>query len=131
MRPISRRRVVPMRAIHDRRRNPRVHLLSELYGCVVALDLPVLIRDASRGGFSVESPCPFPVGSEHSFRFHKPTGETTTVVAVCRHITQMSRSNGKPRYSAGFEFLPQPAENLTRVLAIIAAVAAHTEPRTA
>jgi hypothetical protein len=131
MKTTTRRRVVPLRSIHDRRRNPRVHLLSELYGCVVALDLPVLIRDASRGGFSVESACPFPVGSEHTFRFQNLTGGTTNVVAICRHTAPLQRAHGAPRYSAGFEFLPQPAENLTRVLATIAAAVSSDRPRIA
>ena len=112
--------------VEERRKNPRVELLSDLYGCVVALDLPVLVRDASRGGFRIESVCPFPVGSEHSFRFQAMGGRPTTIVAVCRHIQRVNpsnhgHSNHAPRYAAGFEFLPQPAENLRRVLTLIAA----------
>jgi hypothetical protein len=114
----------------ERRRNPRVELLSDLYGCVVALDLPVLVRNASRGGFRIESACPFPVGSEHSFRFQTLGGRPATIVAVCRHIQRVSRSSDAPRYAAGFEFLPQPAENLRRVLVLIAA-AAETEAHAA
>ena len=120
MNRISRRRAKPERSIEERRRNPRVELLSELYGCVVALDLPVLVRNASRGGFFVESACPFPIGSEHSFRSQTFGVRPTTVVAVCRHTQRLSRAGSEPRYAAGFEFLPQPNENLRRVLAIMA-----------
>ena len=125
MRNTKRRRAKPEPTIEERRKNPRVELLSDLYGCVVALDLPVLVRDASRGGFRIESACPFPVGSEHSFRFQPVDGRPTTIVAVCRHIqrvdlTNQGHSNHAPRYAAGFEFLPQPAENLRRVLALMA-----------
>jgi hypothetical protein len=127
MKPASRRRVRAALKVEDRRLNPRVELVSELYGVVVALDLPVLVRNASRGGLLIESACPFPVGSEHSFRFHTHGGRPATIVAVCRHIQRVSRADAAPRYAAGFEFLPQPSENLRRVLARIAdATAADT-----
>jgi hypothetical protein len=124
MKPASRRRAKPAAAaavnVEDRRRNPRVELVSELYGLVVALDLPVLVRNASRGGLLIESACPFPVGSEQSFRFQASSGHAATVVAVCRHIRRVGRADSAPRYAAGFEFLPQPSEHLRRALAIIA-----------
>jgi hypothetical protein len=120
MKVATRRRQKTTTKPEDRRRNPRVELVSELYGLVVALDLPVLIRNASRGGLLIESACPFPVGSEHSFRFQTYGGQPTTIVVVCRHISRIGRSDSSPRYAAGFEFLPQPTENLRRVLALIA-----------
>jgi hypothetical protein len=123
MKKVSRGRLVPMRKHFDRRQNPRVEVMSELYGCVVALDLPVRVRDASRGGFSVESPCEFPVGSEHSFRFQTEDGQSTTVTLVCRHAKRLGGSDAGPVYSAGFAFLPQPSGNINRVLAVIAAAA--------
>jgi hypothetical protein len=130
MKPASRRRAKPAAAsVEDRRRNPRVELVSELYGLVVALDFPVLVRNASRGGLLIESACPFPVGSEHSFRFQAHGGQPATIVAVCRHIRRVGRSDSAPRYTAGFEFLPQPSENLRRALAIIAQ-ATIAEPAT-
>lgn len=128
MKPASRRRAKPQPKPEDRRRNPRVELVSELYGLVVALDLPVLIRNASRGGLLIESACPFPVGSEHSFRFQTYGGKPATIVAVCRHIRRVGRSDAAPRYAAGFEFLPQPSENLRRVLALIAAATLSETP---
>jgi hypothetical protein len=112
-----------MRKHFDRRQNPRIEIMSELYGCVVALDLPVRVRDASRGGFSVESPCEFPVGSEHSFRFQTEGGRATTVTLVCRHAKRLRGTDAAPVYSAGFAFLPQPSAHISRVLAVIAAAA--------
>ena len=124
MKNTKRQRVKSELTIEERRKNPRVQLLSDLYGCVVPLDLPVLVRDVSRGGFRIESECPFPVGSEHSFRF-QTGGRPTTVVALCRDIERVNysshgRSNRAPQYVAGFEFQPQPAENLRRVLTLMA-----------
>ena len=92
MRSTKRQRVKSEPTVEERRKNPRVELLSDLYGCVVALDLPVLVRDASRGGFRIESECPFPVGSEHSFRF-QTGGRPTTIMAVCRHIQRVNFSS--------------------------------------
>jgi hypothetical protein len=50
------------------------------------------------------------------------------VVLVCRHAKRVSPPDRVPLYSAGFEFLPQPAERITRVLAMIAAATVGGQP---
>ena len=103
----------------ERRRSPRVELLAaSLYGTVGVVDVVdvhVLVREASHGGFSVESQLRFLVGSEHTFRFWNRAGGSATAIAVCRHTRRVAGHMGGGRYESGFEFAPQPAENLQLV----------------
>jgi Tfp pilus assembly protein PilZ len=51
----------------DRRRSTRVEVLGRIRGQVVSLDVPVLVREISLGGMSVETPQAFEVGSINTF----------------------------------------------------------------
>jgi hypothetical protein len=106
----------------ERRRSPRVELLSELHGQLVPFDVAVVIREASDGGFSMESPVLFPIGSEQMFRLRADSGAATTVRAVCRHSMRVNRLDGPSFSISGFEFLPQPEENLRLVCETIRAI---------
>jgi len=108
----------------ERRRLPRIAVLSALDGYGVDLDLKVTVLEISLGGFSVESPEPFVVGSEHAFLFSAADGRETMVRCQCRHV-KMSGGLGKPTYIAGFEFLPQPAENLELIADTVARLQRH------
>ena len=99
----------------NRRRMPRLRVMSTLYGYGVELDLKVTIREVSLGGFSVESPIPFPIGAEQTFLVTTADGRETMVRCKCRH-SHTTDSQGATVCVAGFEFLPQPAENL-RIIA--------------
>ena len=105
----------------ERRRFPRVKIMSRLRGYWVELDVTVTVRDASLGGFSVLSPSPFPVGSEQSFLFSTADGRETLAFVQCRHCTPLA-SGGGVAYVAGFEFLPQPADNLALVVETLQAI---------
>jgi hypothetical protein len=109
------------RSVEDRRRSQRVDLASD-HGPLVTVDLVVKVREASAGGFSVETQIPLPVGSEHTFRFQNQAGQATTVVATCRHCLRVNRPGSSSLFVAGFEFVPQPAENLRLILETISAL---------
>jgi hypothetical protein len=114
--------VIGRAANSDRRRSPRVELVSDLHGQLVVSDVAVVIREASEGGFSVESPVLFPVGSEHMFRLSVDSATSTTVFALCRHSMRVNRLDGPSFHISGFEFLPQPEENLRLVRETIRAI---------
>lgn len=99
----------------ERRRFPRFKVTSMIHGHWVELDLPVTIRDVSLGGFSVESPIAFPVGSDQTFLFSAADGRQTQAWCRCRHA-RATRVNGAPMCVAGFEFLPQPEEQLRIII---------------
>jgi len=95
----------------ERRRLPRVRVLSTLHGYEVELDAKVAVQEISTGGFSAESPVEFKPGTEHTFLFSRDDGEETMVRCECRHIRPASRP-GSTGYVAGFRFLLNQDENL-------------------
>lgn len=110
----------------ERRRAPRVKAVSLLHGYWIELDMPVRVLDISLGGFAVESPIPFPTGSEQTFLFSTGDGRETLVRCQCRNV-RTTEVDGATISVAGFEFLPQPEENLQVVAETVrrAALAQH------
>jgi hypothetical protein len=106
------------RSLADRRDSPRIAALSAIDGYGVELDAKVVVREISLGGFSIESPVPFVEGSEHTFLFSTPDGRETLAQCQCRHA-HMTEVRGKTVCIAGFQFLPQPAENLKVIVETI------------
>jgi hypothetical protein len=51
----------------DRRRSTRVEVVGRVHGQVAALDLPIVVREISLGGMSVETPRAFEVGTVNTF----------------------------------------------------------------
>lgn len=96
----------------ERRQYPRVKVMSLLHGYWVELDVPVTVVEVSVGGFSVESSIPFPAGFDATFLFSASDGRESLVRCCCRH-SRMGESHGSQVCIAGFEFLPQPEENLS------------------
>jgi hypothetical protein len=96
----------PSRVRPNRRRFPRLEVLDDFDGRSIALDLPVVVRDLSRAGFSCESRVPFPPGGAmHLFRFTTQAGAVITVEARSLHCRVSSvDAQGQPLYISGFEF---------------------------
>src|SRR5688572_21084135 len=82
------------RALGERRRHPRVRVLSALEGYEVQLDAKVNIEEISAGGFSARSPLVFAVGSAQTFLFSTGAGIETMVQCVCRHATLVEGTGG-------------------------------------
>ena len=97
------RSTIPMR-----RRSPRVEVLGTLHGQIVAMDIPLVVRNISAGGFGIESQVAFPVGAQHRFRFTAETGLRVVLSAEARHCDPVAMSDGVTRYRAGFEFVQVP-----------------------
>jgi hypothetical protein len=51
----------------ERRRAPRVDLVGQLRGELVSVDLPIVVREISLGGMSIETSEAFEIESRHSF----------------------------------------------------------------
>jgi hypothetical protein len=64
------------------------------------------------------------VGSEHSFLFSTADGRETMARCQCRHV-RMAGGLSTPICIAGFEFLPQPAENLELIADTFARLQRH------
>lgn len=93
------------RPFRSRRRFPRIEVLGMVDGRRVPLDVPLLIRELGQGGFSLESPVPFPPGSYHQFRFTTADQREVTLQATVVHCRLASASvDGNFTYITGFEF---------------------------
>jgi len=89
----------------ERRRSPRIELLGELYGHVVALDVPLTVRDMSLTGLLIEAPVAFPVGAVHQFSLM--LGDDSSIVLsgrVCR-CRAIERADDVAWFESGIEFV--------------------------
>ena len=91
-----------------RRSDLRLQILGQLYGHIVALDLPLIVQDLSAGGFAVESQISFFPGASHQFRFTTSAGTPIVVHAQAIHCHPIIGPDAKQRFLAGFEFLKDP-----------------------
>ena len=93
----------------ERRRYPRVELLGQVTGQPLTFDSPVVVRDLSIGGFSIETSIPLRPGETHEFRFALGDSISIIVLATVKHQrTAAGRVPG--RYLVGLEFLDKSGE---------------------
>jgi hypothetical protein len=94
-----------MTSSSERRRWPRVELLGRLHGQVVAVAVPITIREISLGGLSFVSAIPFPVGAVHEFRL--TLGSESPVVRRGRIVRSVpdAGDNEAGRFVTGVQFL--------------------------
>ena len=93
----------------DLRRSPRIDVRRRLAGHLVTLDRPLVVRDISLGGFSVESDDELPAGV-HIVRLYEGDRWSVTVTAASRHRQATRSSDGTITHVMGFEYKDQPAE---------------------
>jgi hypothetical protein len=98
----------------SRRTDLRLQVLGQLYGHVVAFDVPLAVQNISAGGFAVDSPIPFYSGTSHRFRFTTNHGRTILVHAQTAHCLRVRTPEGETRYLAGFEFICEPDDDRAR-----------------
>ena len=103
----------------DRRRAPRVEVLGRVQGHVVALELPVIVREISLGGMSLETPFQFPVGDLQHFVLTLGDGSTLELagrVAWCRSVG----AETEPRaFRTGIQFEDDAAEEPAAVVDLL------------
>lgn len=90
----------------DRRRSARVEVLGRIQGQVVALDVPIQVREISLGGMSVETPEAFAVGSVNVFMLTLGDGAGIDVagrIVYCRPSADATRRF----FVSGVQFLDQ------------------------
>jgi hypothetical protein len=90
----------------DRRRSARVEVLGRIQGQVVSLDVPVLVREISLGGMSVETPEAFPVGSVNVFML--TLGDGAGIDVAGRIVYSRPSADAHRRfYVSGVQFIDQ------------------------
>jgi hypothetical protein len=88
------------------RRSPRLNVRDRLTGKLVDLDVPVVVRDISLGGFSLESAEALPTGV-HIVRLQEDQRWSVTVTAASRHRRSTRNPDGSMRHVMGFEYADQ------------------------
>lgn len=95
----------------DRRRSPRIELLSRLHGHSVSLDLPVRVAQISLGGMAIETAVPFPVGAVHQFRLTLGDDSTTELAGRVMHSRNTAPAGATPVFTTGIQFVDGDADD--------------------
>jgi hypothetical protein len=66
--------------------------------------LRLVVRDLSVGGFAVECPIGFSIGSQHEFRFTTDSGLVVSTVAEAIYSRPSGPRDGMAHYVTGFRF---------------------------
>jgi hypothetical protein len=94
----------------ERRRSPRIDIIGRVYGHVVALDLPVTVREISLGGMSLETPFPFQIGTLHHFTLTLGDGATVLIAGRVVHSRCIAPPDGAAAFLTGIQFEDAPAD---------------------
>jgi hypothetical protein len=96
----------------DRRHSPRIEILGRLHGYTVAFDVPVLVREISLGGMSVETEMSLADGAVHEFLLTLGDGSTVELTGRVMHCRQVADLGEPERYVSGIQFVDDqpPAE---------------------
>lgn len=105
----------------------RAHVRFEVLGQIEAHSVwrlrPIMLRDLSAGGFSLEATAPFEVGMVYKFRIGiDGQGRSMIVQALTRHCTLVTVSADLPIYIAGFQ-LHEPSDAVIREMTHMASFA--------
>jgi hypothetical protein len=90
----------------DRRRAPRVEVIGKVRGRVVSLDVPIVVREMSLGGMSIESPTAFEVGVVTDFLLTLGDGAGIEVYGRTIYTRPLDGSD-EPRFLSGIQFVDQ------------------------
>ena len=90
----------------DRRRSPRVEVIGKVQGRVASSDVPIVVREMSLGGMSIESESAFEVGTVTDFLLM--LGDGAGVELYGRAVyTRPIEGAPSPRFLTGIQFVDQ------------------------
>ena len=104
----------------ERRQSSRIRIFGDLHGRVVHVDVLVILRDISAGGFAIESPQMFQAGAEHTVELTAPTGKQFVAAAAVRQCVRQVDSEDVLPYLASFVFADSARQNPGAIEAFIA-----------
>ena len=107
-----------MSSLAERRRSTRVEVLGRIRGEAAPLHTPILVREISLGGMSVETPQAFPIGSVTGFLLTLGDG---AAVEVLGKVVYSRPSEGAARHSyvSGIQFVDDDRNPSTPVGGLI------------
>ena len=89
----------------ERRSSPRIAVEALFNGVLTHGSLHVVLHDLGFGGFSVQSPVAFAIGSRHEFRFVTSTGVTALLSAETVYTRPLGPRDGMQHHLSGFKYL--------------------------
>src|SRR5262249_50972563 len=89
----------------ERRRDPRLDVLGELHGYIETLGIPLIVRDLSLGGCSIETHQPLESGSTQYIRIDVYDSISVTLQARVAHSSRAAGADRPTRYISGMQFL--------------------------
>lgn len=97
----------------ERRRSPRVEILGRIQGREVSLDIPVVVRELSLGGMSIESGLVLTIGDVHEFLLTLGDGSQVPLRARVMRSEEFVAADGKTHFLTGLQFLDddEPADS--------------------
>jgi hypothetical protein len=95
-----------MSYMDERRRAPRVNLVGQLRGELVSVDTPIVVREISLGGMSIESETRFEVDARHEFMLTLGDGAGVLVLGRVAYCRTVEAPNGA-RFIIGIQFLDE------------------------
>ena len=88
----------------ERRRSPRLQLLGEVHGQLVGMAVPILVRDLSEGGFSIDTTLEFPDDAVHRFRLTPAASDQAIIVQARAVHSYLNVVDKQARFVTGFAF---------------------------
>jgi hypothetical protein len=99
----SRSRHLPPRHL-SRRETPRLEVEAVLNGRLAKGNLRLILHDLGFGGFAVESPLAFAVGSIHEFRFFTADAIVVSLRAEAVYSRSIGLRDGMDHFLSGFKY---------------------------
>jgi hypothetical protein len=103
----------------ERRRDPRLDVLGELYGYIETLNIPLIVRDLSLGGCSIETHQPLESGSTQFIRIDVYDSLSVTVQARIAHSSRAVGADRPTRYISGLQFLDADRNQIGELLSFM------------
>jgi hypothetical protein len=91
----------------ERRRSPRVEILDRIHGHVTSLDVPVIVREMSLGGMSLQTTFAFPDGAVHEFRLMLGDGSPVVLRGRVVRCREEAAPDGSTMFVSGVQFLDE------------------------
>ncbi|MCC7007761.1 MAG: PilZ domain-containing protein [Acidobacteria bacterium] len=80
-------------------------MLDRLHGHVAERDMPLMVRELSLGGMSLETPVALAIGSVHEFRLTLGDGSTVLLRGRVLRSSDVSPDGAAPRFVSGIQFV--------------------------
>ena len=95
----------------SRRESPRLEVEAVLNSRLASGNLRLTLVDLGFGGFAVESPIGFEIGTQHVFRFSTNTDVTVTLRADAVYCRSTGTHDGMTHCVAGFKYVLERPED--------------------